>query len=116
MASNAQAAAVVLLSGGLDSTTCLAEAAQAGYRCYALSFDYGQRHDAELQVARRIARNAGVSDHKIVSIDFDGMGGSSLTDDTLSIPETPSDGIPSTYVPARNTLFLSIALDRKSVV
>lgn len=110
MASNAQAAAVVLLSGGLDSTTCLAEAAQAGYRCYALSFDYGQRHDAELQVARRIARNAGVSDHKIVSIDFDGMGGSSLTDDTLSIPETPSDGIPSTYVPARNTLFLSIAL------
>lgn len=110
MSVNAQASAVVLLSGGLDSTTCLAEAAQAGYRCYALSFDYGQRHDAELQVAKRIANKAGVADHKIVSIDFDGMGGSALTDDSMAIPETPSAGIPSTYVPARNTLFLSIAL------
>lgn len=103
-------AAVVLLSGGLDSTTCLAEAHAAGYRCYALSFDYGQRHTAELTAARRIAASENVVEHKTVRIDFDGMGGSALTDDTIDVPETPTDGIPSTYVPARNTLFLSVAL------
>lgn len=102
--------AVVLLSGGLDSTTCLAEALDAGFDCYALSFDYGQRHTAELTAARRIAASAGVNDHKTVRIDFDGMGGSALTDDSIDVPEQPSDGIPSTYVPARNTLFLSAAL------
>lgn len=103
-------AAVVLLSGGLDSTTCLAEAAAAGYRCHALSFDYGQRHTAELSAAKRIAEAAGVVEHKVVTIDFDGMGGSALTDASIDVPETPADGIPSTYVPARNTLFLSVAL------
>ncbi|WP_199671301.1 7-cyano-7-deazaguanine synthase QueC [Salinisphaera sp. Q1T1-3] len=108
--------AIVLLSGGLDSTTCLAEARAAGYACYALSFDYGQRHTAELTAADRIARDAGVIEHKVVRIDFDGMGGSALTDDTIAVPETPSDGIPSTYVPARNTLFLSVALGWAEVV
>lgn len=103
-------AAVVLFSGGLDSTTCLAQARADGYRCYALSFDYGQRHTAELDAARRIAERMGVAEHKKVSIDFDGMGGSSLTDKTLAVPESPSEGIPNTYVPARNTVFLSIAL------
>lgn len=108
-ASNATPA-VVLLSGGLDSTTCLAEAIAAGYRCHALSFDYGQRHTAELTAAKRIAREAGVAEHKIVRINFDGMGGSALTDETMAVPESPGEGIPSTYVPARNTVFLSIAL------
>lgn len=110
MSSTEQPTAVVLLSGGLDSTTCLAEASAAGYRCYALSFDYGQRHTAELTAAKRIAVSAGVAQHKIVTIDFDGMGGSALTDASIDVPESPSDGIPSTYVPARNTLFLSVAL------
>lgn len=102
--------AVILFSGGLDSTTCLAQARADGHACHALSFDYGQRHTAELNAARRIAENAGVVDHKCVCIDFDGMGGSALTDDNIDIPEKPGDGIPSTYVPARNTLFLSVAL------
>lgn len=103
--------AVVLFSGGLDSTTCLAQAIRDGHDCYALSFDYGQRHTAELQAAQRIAANtAGVVDHKKVRIDFDGMGGSALTDDSIDVPEAPSEGIPSTYVPARNTVFLSIAM------
>lgn len=110
MPSSDAPAAVVLLSGGLDSTTCLAEAAAAGYRCYALSFDYGQRHTAELTAASRIAASADVAEHKVVCIDFDGMGGSALTDDDIAVPETPTEGIPSTYVPARNTLFLSVAL------
>ena len=102
--------AVVLLSGGLDSTTCLAEAKAAGHEVYAVSFDYGQRHTAELAAARRIATSAGVAEHKVVTIDFDGMGGSALTDPSIAVPETPGQGIPSTYVPARNTLFLSVAL------
>lgn len=103
-------AAVVLLSGGLDSSTCLAEARAAGFRCYALSFDYGQRHTAELRAARRIAESALVADHKTVRIDFDGMGGSALTDADIDVPEAPTEGIPVTYVPARNTVFLAIAL------
>ena len=102
--------AVILLSGGLDSATCLAQAERDGHACYALTFDYGQRHTAELAAARRIAADAGVFEHKCVTIDFDGMGGSSLTDTRLAVPETPSEGIPNTYVPARNTVFLAIAL------
>lgn len=102
--------AVVLLSGGLDSTTCLAQARADGHRCYALSFDYGQRHTAELTAAQRIAEQFGVVEHKCVRMDFDGMGGSALTDDTIAVPESPGEGVPSTYVPARNTLFLSVAL------
>jgi len=103
--------AVILFSGGLDSTTCLAQAHADGYDCYALSFDYGQRHTAELDAARAIADAVpSVKAHKCVRIDFDGMGGSALTDNTIAVPETPQEGIPSTYVPARNTVFLSIAL------
>jgi 7-cyano-7-deazaguanine synthase len=102
--------AVVLFSGGLDSTTCLAQAQADGYRCYALSFDYGQRHAAELHAAGKIAANMGVAEHKRVTIDFADMGGSSLTDANMAVPETPSAGIPNTYVPARNTVFLAIAL------
>lgn len=102
--------AVVLLSGGLDSATCLALACQQGYDCYALSFDYGQRHIVELDAARRVAECLGARDHKIIRLDLGGLGGSALTDDTLPIPETESAGIPITYVPARNTVFLAYAL------
>lgn len=108
--------AVVLLSGGLDSTTCLAEADAAGNACYALSFAYGQRHTAELEAARRIAARYAVADHKCVSIDYDGMGGSALTDAAIDVPDTPAEGIPSTYVPARNTTFLAIALGWAEII
>lgn len=106
----AQKKAVVLLSGGLDSATVLAMAQAEGYSCYSMSFDYGQRHRAELAAAERIARHAGVVEHKVIGLDLDGMGGSALTDDTIAVPETPQEGIPVTYVPARNTVFLSLAL------
>ena len=103
--------AVVLFSGGLDSTTCLSQARADGYVCHALSFDYGQRHTAELSAAMSYtAARDWIVDHKCVRIDFDGMGGSALTDADIDVPETPSEGIPDTYVPARNTLFLSVAL------
>ncbi|GGX62259.1 7-cyano-7-deazaguanine synthase QueC [Saccharospirillum salsuginis] len=102
--------AVVLLSGGLDSTTVLAQAKSEGYDLYALSFDYGQRHDAELDAARAIAGAMGVIEHKVVPMDLSGIGGSALTDASIDVPTTESDGIPVTYVPARNTVFLSIAL------
>lgn len=102
--------AVVLLSGGLDSTTVLAQAKAEGYDLYALSFDYGQRHDAELDAARRIATAMDVVEHKIVPIDLASLGGSALTDHSLDVPTEASEGIPVTYVPARNTVFLSIAL------
>lgn len=102
--------AVVLLSGGLDSATVLAMAQADGYQCYTLSFDYGQRHRAELDAAKRLAISAGVIEHKVIGLDLDGMGGSALTDDTLAVPESPQDGIPITYVPARNTVFLALAL------
>jgi len=102
--------AVILLSGGLDSATCLALARQQGYDCYAMSFDYGQRHKAELNAARLIADHLCVSDYKIVTIDMAGIGGSALTDSNIDVPEEPTDGIPVTYVPARNTIFLSLAL------
>jgi 7-cyano-7-deazaguanine synthase len=102
--------AVVLLSGGLDSATTLAIAKRDGYACYALSIAYGQRHNAELAAAIRIAKALGVVEHKTLSLDLATIGGSSLTDMHIAVPTQPSVGIPSTYVPARNTLFLSLAL------
>lgn len=101
--------AIVLLSGGLDSITVLAIAKQQGYDCHALSFDYGQRHDAELLAAHRIAEIYSV-DHKVIHLGLDTIGGSALTDRTISVPEVPQQGIPVTYVPARNTIFLAFAL------
>ncbi len=102
--------AVILLSGGLDSATVLAMAQAEGYRCYSMSFDYGQRHRAELQAAERVARQMGVVEHKVVGLNLNGIGGSALTDTRIAVPESPTEGIPVTYVPARNTLFLSLAL------
>lgn len=102
--------AIVLLSGGLDSATTLAIAQQQGYDCYALSFDYGQRHIAELNAARRVAESMQVVEHKILPLSLDAIGGSALTDDSIEVPETAAEGIPITYVPARNTVFLAIAL------
>ena len=108
--SDEQKKAVVLLSGGLDSATALAIARDRGYACHALSFDYGQRHDAELQAARRVARALDVAEHKILSLDLGSIGGSALTDMAIDVPEQVGEGIPVTYVPARNTVFLSLAL------
>ncbi len=102
--------AVVLLSGGLDSATVLAMARQQGFTCYALSVDYGQRHHAELAAAQRVASTQGAQELRVVNIDLTGFGGSSLTDNNIAVPESPSTGIPSTYVPARNTIMLSLAL------
>jgi 7-cyano-7-deazaguanine synthase len=102
--------AVVLVSGGLDSATVLAIAKGQGFRCCALSFDYGQRHRAELDAAARVAAAIGVIDHRVMKIDFAGIGGSALTDPAIAVPEVPQLGIPITYVPARNTVFLSMAL------
>jgi len=102
--------AVVLVSGGLDSATVLAMAKARGHAVYAMSFDYGQRHRVELDAAYAVARQFNVLDHKTVRIDLDGMGGSALTDLSMDVPKQESDGIPSTYVPARNTVFLSFAL------
>ena len=101
---------VVLLSGGLDSATTLAIAKEQGFECYALSFSYGQRHSIELQAARKIAASARVEEHRIISIDLSAFGGSALTDTTIDVPEMPTRGIPVTYVPARNTVFLSMGL------
>jgi 7-cyano-7-deazaguanine synthase len=102
--------AVVLLSGGLDSATALAIAREQGYACYALSLDYGQRHVAELNAARRVADSLGAVAHKILPIDLTAIGGSALTDRSIAVPEHGGEGIPVTYVPARNTIFLSLAL------
>lgn len=102
--------AVCLLSGGLDSATCLAFAKREGYDCYALSFDYGQRHRVELEAARRIAANLGAAKHIIVPVDLRLFGGSALTDDIDVPKDGVQDGIPVTYVPARNTIFLSFAM------
>lgn len=102
--------AVVLVSGGLDSATVLALASAAGRECHALSFDYGQRHRAELDAARRVSAALGAASHKVVCLDLRAIGGSALTDDSIAVPETASAGIPVTYVPARNTVFLAIAL------
>lgn len=108
--------AVVLLSGGLDSTTVLAQAKADGYDVYALSFDYGQRHDAELDAARRIATEMGIREHKVVPINLSCIGGSALTDSSMDVPTDEPGGIPITYVPARNTVFLSIALGWAEVI
>ena len=102
--------AVVLLSGGLDSTTLLAVAAAEGYTCYTLSFDYGQRHRTELLAAQRLSAQMGALSHKVIRLDLGTVGGSALTDLQIDVPEAPSSGIPVTYVPARNTVFLSLAL------
>ena len=102
--------ALILLSGGLDSATVVALATAQGYSCYSMSFDYGQRHRAELQAAERVAQHLGVVEHKVVGIDLNGIGGSALTDSSIDVPETPTEGIPITYVPARNTVFLALAL------
>lgn len=102
--------AVVLLSGGLDSATALAIARARGFECHALSVDYGQRHLVELEAARLIARTGGACAHRIMRVDLAGIGGSALTDPSIAVPEEPSSGIPVTYVPARNTLMLALAL------
>ncbi|WP_295460673.1 7-cyano-7-deazaguanine synthase QueC [uncultured Pseudomonas sp.] len=105
-----QPKAVILLSGGLDSATVVAMAKAQGFACYTMSFDYGQRHRAELHAAERVARQLGVVEHKVIGLNLDGIGGSALTDPNIAVPETPGEGIPVTYVPARNTVFLSLAL------
>lgn len=103
--------AIVLLSGGLDSATVLAEAVAAGFACHALSFDYGQRHRCELQAAAEVARHLGAVQHRVFPLELGAFGGSALTDTGIDVPEdAPGNGIPATYVPARNTVFLSIAL------
>ncbi|HEY5101208.1 MAG TPA: 7-cyano-7-deazaguanine synthase QueC [Steroidobacteraceae bacterium] len=102
--------AVILLSGGLDSATTLAMARADGFDCYALSVAYGQRHASELGAAARIAQNLGVREHRTMRVDLAGIGGSALTDPDIAVPEVPMTGIPSTYVPARNTLMLALAL------
>ena len=102
--------AVVLVSGGLDSSTVLAIAKQQRFECYTLSFDYGQRHRSELIAAQNISESMSVKQHKVVSLDLATIGGSALTDTNIKVPEHETSGIPITYVPARNTVFLSIAL------
>lgn len=102
--------AIILLSGGLDSITVLALAKQQGYDCYALSFDYGQRHNAELKAASEIAKAYKAIDHKIIKLGLGLIGGSALTDQNIQVPDKPGEGIPVTYVPARNTIFLAFAL------
>lgn len=102
--------AVILLSGGLDSATSLAIAKHQGYKCYALSFNYGQRHSAELNAATKVAKAFDVLEYKIIDLDLTQIGGSALTDNNIDVPESPTEGIPITYVPARNTIFLSYAL------
>jgi len=102
--------AIILLSGGLDSVTVLAIARQKGYECYAISFDYGQKHKSELEFAKRISKQYSVVEHKVVTLGMGSIGGSALTDHGISVPDHPEAGIPVTYVPARNTVFLSMAL------
>ena len=110
MAQKKSRPAVVLLSGGLDSATALALAKSQGYLLYALTFDYGQRHRAELEAAGKIADTVGVVEHRVVTLDVGWMGGSALTDNEIAVPQQPGEGIPVTYVPARNTIFLAVAL------
>ena len=104
------ARAVVLVSGGLDSATTLALAREQGFECYALSVDYGQRHIAELKAAATLAQALGAHEHRIMRVDLAGIGGSALTDRSIAVPDKPANGIPVTYVPARNTLMLSLGL------
>ena len=108
--------AVVLVSGGLDSATVLAMAREEGRVCHGLSFDYGQRHEAELQAAARVCEALGAASHRTMGVDFGGLGGSALTDAGIAVPEQPGEGIPVTYVPARNTVFLSLALGAAEVL
>ncbi len=105
-----QKKAIILLSGGLDSITVLAELRKQGFSCYALSFNYGQKHNAELNAAKKIAAFYQVEEHKIIDLGFGAIGGSALTDENIAVPDSPQQGIPVTYVPARNTVFLSFAL------
>ena len=105
-----QKKAVVLASGGLDSTTALAIARAEGFECYSISFDYGQRMRAELVAAERVARALGSVEHKVIKLDLGAIGGSALTDTSIDVPQEQTQGVPVTYVPARNTVFLSIAL------
>ncbi len=107
--------AIVLLSGGLDSATVLAEAVSRGFVCHTLAVDYGQRHRAELDAARQVSRALGAVSHKVVEVDLRAIGGSALTDD-IEVPVAPAEGIPVTYVPARNTLMLSLALGYAEVL
>jgi len=102
--------AVILLSGGLDSATVLAVARDQGHDCHALSLDYGQRHQAELAAAQTVAAHLGAREHRVMRLDMGPFGGSALTDSSIAVPESPSEGIPVTYVPARNTIMLSLAL------
>jgi len=108
--------AVILVSGGLDSATVLAYAKEQGYECYALSFDYGQRHNSELTAASQLAKEYDVIEHKIMPLGMGELGGSALTDSNIDVPTEESEGIPITYVPARNTVFLSIALGWAEVI
>jgi 7-cyano-7-deazaguanine synthase len=108
--------AVVLLSGGLDSATVLGIARARGFQSFALSVHYGQRHHAELLAAKRVAVYLGAHQHRVMGVDLAGVGGSALTDETLAVPESPTEGIPITYVPARNTLLLSLALGWAEVI
>lgn len=108
--------AVVLLSGGLDSATCLALARHHGYQCHTVAFDYGQRHRVELEAAERVARHLNAASHRVLSLGLGGIGGSALTDNNIDVPEEQGEGIPATYVPARNTVFLSLALGLAEVV
>jgi 7-cyano-7-deazaguanine synthase len=109
-AQQAQPHAVVLVSGGLDSATTLALACEQGFACHALSVEYGQRHAAELAAAAAVARALGAVEHRVMRVDLAGIGGSALTDPHIAVPESPTIGIPATYVPARNTLMLALAL------
>jgi 7-cyano-7-deazaguanine synthase len=108
--------AVVLLSGGLDSATVLAMAHAQGYECHALSVSYGQRHVAELNAAARVVAALGAKAHQVISVNLDALGGSALTDKSIAVPEAPTTGIPVTYVPARNTTFLSLSLGWAEVI
>jgi 7-cyano-7-deazaguanine synthase len=113
---NTSPKAVVLVSGGLDSATCLAEARAQGYACYCLSFNYGQRHISELVAAQRVSQQLGAIEHKVVRIDMREIGGSALTDAAIDVPHQLGVGIPVTYVPARNTVFLALALGWAEVI
>ena len=108
--------AVVLVSGGLDSATVLAMALAEGWRCHTLSVDYGQRHRSELDAAAAVAKSLGATEHRVVRVDLGLFGGSALTDPAIAVPKAPTDGIPVTYVPARNTIFLSLALAYAEVI
>ncbi len=108
--------AVVLCSGGLDSSTILALAKKENYECHTLAFDYGQRHRSEIIAAKSISEELGAVDHKVIKLDLRAIGGSALTDDLIDVPQEMAEGIPVTYVPARNTVFLSIALGYAEVI